>query len=174
MKAEEVFEILRNIGMELKRVSSLGFESYERAQTITHVENVTIFESVKYREGIWTNFYAGVLVNAEDGSVIGVYATYYYRDDPWSYSAAKTYVAAIKPLKVKLIERRGASVEVRDLHPPSRWKEWREERRAKEVELPLLPPELAKRIIEEMRRSTYVKYIRVGDGKLVEIKWPEL
>jgi hypothetical protein len=170
MKAEEVYDVLKNVGIELKSVSSLGFESYERAQTIK-VEKVTIFETVKCREGIWSNFYAGVLVDVEDGSVIGVYATYYYRDDPWNYSASKTYVAAVKPLKVRLVERYGESVEVRD--PPSKWREWREKSYEKEVELPVLPPELAKRIIEEMRNSTYVKYIRLGE-KLVEIKWPEL
>jgi len=173
MKAEEVYDLLKNVGIELKSVSSLGFESYERAQTIKRVEKVTIFETVKCREGIWTNFYAGVLVDAEDGSIIGVYATYYYRDDPWSYSASKTYVAAIKPLKVRLLERYGESVKVRDLHPPSTWREWREREQVKEVEMPVLPLELAKRLIEEMRSSTYVKYVWDGN-KWKEVKWSEL
>jgi hypothetical protein len=170
MRAEELYSLLQKFGTRLEGASLLGFESYERTQTLKNIVQVTVLEDVKYREGVWKNYYAGVLV-AEDGSVVGVYATSYYRDDPWGYSASTTYVASLKPLKVKLVELHGASVEVHD--PPSKRREWRERRVEREIEVPTLPPELAKKLVEEMRNSTYVKYIRLGE-KLVEIKWPEL
>jgi len=146
-RAREMYEMLKGIGMRLESEELLGFDAYARSQFFRDVQWVTIFEKIHYEEGIWLCYYAGVLV-AEDGSVIAVFASRYYRDDPWSYTASTDYVAAVEPIKVKFVEKRGASVEVRD--PPSKWREWREGVKEKEVELPVLPRDVAKKIMEEL------------------------
>jgi hypothetical protein len=170
MKAEEIFEMLKDVGVELKSRSLLGFESYERVQTLKEAKCwVTVFESVRCREGIWTCYYAG-FVTDENGNVFAVFASRHYRDDEWNYTSSTTYVAALTELKAKMFERAGHSARVGS--PPHEYVTWREEVDEREVVIPALPREM-KKLVEDMRSSTYAKYVWI-DGQWREIKWPEL
>ena len=172
MKAKEVFEVLKGIGVELKAKSLIGFESYERAHILKEAKCwVTVFEDVRCREGIWAGYYAG-FVTDENGEVFAVFASYHYRDDEWNYTSSVTYVAALTgALRTKVVERAGGSARVGN--PPHEYVTWREEVNEGEVEIPALPRETAKKLVEDMRSSTYAKYVWI-DGQWKEIKWPEL
>jgi len=169
MQAKEVFEMLEKIGVELRSRSLLGFESYRYTEILREARQwVTVFEDINCKEGIWRNYYAG-FVTDENGEVFAVFASRYYRDDEWNYTSSTTYIAVVAGARAtKVVERAGGSARVGN--PPH--VTWREEVNEREIEIPTLPAETARKLIEEMR-STYVRYVWI-DGQWKEIKWPEL
>jgi hypothetical protein len=170
MKAEELYEILKKYGIELKSRSLFSFESYEKSALLRGAKWITVSYTVNCK-GVWRNYYAGFVVDS-NGNVVGVYATYYFRDEEWNYTSSTTYVASlVGALKTKIVERAGGSVRIGE--PPNEYTAWKEDVSEREVEIPALPPELAKKLVEEMRSSTYAKYVWI-DGQRKEIKWPEL
>jgi len=164
MKAKEVFELLKGNGAY--RLESCGWQgdiesAFEQVTKVIGFHFVTVLDGVRaWESGVWSGYMAGFIVQASSGKVVGFFATDYFfdqEDDSWH---RYTYIAGIEPVRAKIVVKVGFGKKMGE--PPREYSYWDTEKTEEEIELPVLPKELAKRLLEEMRKATYVRFLSNG------------
>jgi len=149
MHPKEIYDSLAGVG-------ALSLENIELDGVFIHKEVIKgliesmILDDIKYTLEDRHGYYAGVYAD-QDGRPVAVYATWLLENPEWGLYRTHTYVASLAPMKVVVAEKDASFVTIGDF--PAGFTYWHEESTRKLVDLPVLPPRLAKRILYTMQKE---------------------
>jgi len=156
MHPKEVYDSLASVrALSLEHVELDGV--FIHKEVIKGLVEAIILDDIRYTLEDRSGYYAGVLAD-QDGRAVAVYATWLYENPEWGLYRTHTYVASLAPIKVAVAVKDASFVTIGDF--PAGFTYWHEEGARKLVDLPVLPPSLAKRILHAMQKEIpYGKFL---------------
>jgi hypothetical protein len=149
MGPKEIYDLLASVGaLSLQCVELNGL--FIQKEVIKGLLESIILRDIEYTLYDLSGYYAGVFAD-RDGRAVAVYATWLYENPDWGLYRSHTYVASLAPIKVVVAEKNGSFVTIGDF--PAGLTYWYEERTRRLVDLPVLPPGLARRILYTMQKA---------------------